>query len=52
MPFYGVNLNLNEVQSGWATANPRWRSDPVYYLMHADEQAQRRGIRRVEGEQQ
>lgn len=50
--FDGMNVNLNQVQSGWAAAYPKYCADPVYYQAQADAQAQRRGIWQVEGEQQ
>lgn len=48
----GVNLNLNQVQAGWAAVYPKYCADPVYYQAQADAQAHGRGIWRVEGEQQ
>ena len=48
----GVNLNLNQVQAGWAAAYPKYCAEPVYYQAQDDAQAQRRGIWQEAGAQQ
>ena len=48
----GVNLNLNQVQAGWAAAYPKYCAEPVYYQAQDDAQAQRRGIWQQAGAQQ
>ena len=48
----GVNLNLNQVQAGWAAAYPKYCAEPVYYQAQDDAQAQRRGIWQQDGAQQ
>ena len=48
----GANLNLDQVQSGWAAVYPRYCADPVYYMAQEDAEAQRRGIWRTGGAQQ
>jgi endonuclease YncB( thermonuclease family) len=48
----GVNLNLNQVQAGWAAAYPKYCDEPVYYQAQENAQANRRGIWRQDGEQQ
>lgn len=48
----GVNLNLDQVQSGWAAVYPEYCADPVYDLAQEDAVEQRRGIWRTAGAQQ
>ena len=48
----GVNLNLNQVQAGFAAAYPKYCAEPVYYQAQDDAQTQRRGIWREAGAQQ
>ena len=48
----GVNLNLDQVQSGWAAVYPQYCADPVYDLAQEDASEQRRGIWRTAGAQQ
>jgi len=49
---HGANLDLNQVQAGWAAVYPKYCADPVYYQAQEDARAHGRGIWRVEGEQQ
>jgi endonuclease YncB( thermonuclease family) len=48
----GVNMNLNQVQAGWAATYPKYCADPSYYQAQDDAQARRRGIWRQSGEHQ
>lgn len=48
----GVNLNLNQVQAGWAAAYPKYCAEPVFYQAQENAQAHRRGIWQQDGEQQ
>lgn len=48
----GVNLNLNQVQSGWAAVYPKYCAEPVYYQAQEDAERARRGIWQVDGQQQ
>jgi endonuclease YncB( thermonuclease family) len=48
----GVNLNLNQVQAGWAAAYPKYCAESVFYLAQENAQAHRRGIWQEDGEHQ
>lgn len=48
----GVNINLQQVQSGWAAVYPKYCAEPVYYQAQGDAERSQRGIWRSEGEQQ
>ena len=48
----GVNLNLNQVQGGWAVAYPKYCAEPVYYQAQEDAEAMRRGVWQDSGTQQ
>ena len=48
----GVNLNLRQVQDGWAVVYPKYCAEPVYYQAQEDAETMRRGIWRDTGTQQ
>ena len=48
----GVNLNLNQVQAGWAAVYPKYCAEPVFYQAQENAQAHRRGVWQQDGEQQ
>ncbi len=50
--FDGVNINLNQVQAGWAAAFPKYCKEPVFYQAQENAQANRRGIWQTDGQQQ
>jgi endonuclease YncB( thermonuclease family) len=47
----GVNINLQQVHSGWAVAYPKYCAEPIYYQAQDDAERSQRGVWRSEGDQ-